>query len=421
MEHILYWLWLTLKNGMTPLRAEMLVRHFGTVENIYNAPDCSEVEGLDAGIALELRDKRLTKALGTYKRVRELGADVIPIDSPDYPEVLRNIPKSPYVLYIRGSVPDWDRLFTVGVVGTRRCSDYGKTVTRDICANLVENGAVIVSGMAVGIDSAAAWAALDAGGKTIAVLGSGIDVIYPKSNASLYGEICKNGCIISEYPPGSEPSRWKFPQRNRIIAALSCGVLVTEAAEGSGSLITAREALNIGRRLYAVPGEFFHESYYGDTTVIQRKARLINRAEDILEDLGGIPSGSGWSGLRNTSDAKPSDIMIAADAYRHEDGAELNEPKPNRADRTAQAKQNNENKRGRTADTEKTYSAAKIGGLSDFEKQILGALRENEASTDELARTLNVPVFRLNAALTMLELGSFVKRLPGNRFKLIIK
>ncbi len=393
MEHILYWLWLTLKNRMTPLKAERLIEHFGSVEGVYNAADYSEAGGLDIKLIAELADKRLTDAIKINERVNELGAAAVPIDSPDYPDALRNIPKPPHVLYIRGMIPNWNSLFMISVVGTRKCSQYGKTVTRDLCANLVNNGVTIVSGMADGIDSAAAWAAIDAGGKTIAVLGSGIDVIYPRTNASLYNEICRNGCVISEYPPGSPPSRWKFPQRNRIIAGLSKGVLVTEAAEGSGSLITAREALNVGRRLYAVPGGVFHESYDGETTVIQRKAKLINRAEYIIDDLGGAPHESAQTEWRSTAD-KLTDITAAP-------------PKRSALPRTE------------TKIVQKSAKAdEKYKNLSDIERKIVTAIEKKGMSADELSRELNTPVFRLNAALTMLELKSVLKRLPGNRFEI---
>ena len=393
MEHILYWLWLTLKNGITPLRAERLIGHFGSVEAVYDAEDYSEVGGLDIKVITELSDKRLTKAINTADRLRNEGAAAIPIDSADYPEALRNIPKAPSVIYIRGSVPDWDSLNILAVVGTRRCSNYGKTVTRDICAGLVRSGIVIVSGMAEGTDAAAAWAALNEGGKTIAVLVSGIDVIYPKSNASLYNEICRNGCVISEYSPGSGPSRWKFPQRNRIIAGLSRGVLVTEAAEGSGSLITAREALNVGRRLYAVPGDVFHESYSGETTVIQRKAKIITRAEDIIEDLGGLnTSETKW---RSVSD-NLADLTPATPAVTSSPRTEARIAPPEK----------------------KRVNAEKYKSLSDIERKIVDAVNEKSMNADELSRELNIPIFRLNAALTMLELNSIVKRAPGNRFEI---
>lgn len=390
MEHILYWLWLTLKNGITPLRAERLIDHFGSVEAVYDAADYSEVGGLDIKVITELSDKRLTKAINIADRLENEGAAAIPIDSADYPEALRNIPKAPSVIYIRGAVPDWNSLNMLAVVGTRRCSNYGKTVTRDICAGLVRSGVVIVSGMAEGIDAAAAWAAINEGGKTIAVLGSGIDVIYPKSNTSLYNEICRNGCVISEYPPGSGPSRWKFPQRNRIIAGLSRGVLVTEASEGSGSLITAREALNVGRRLYAVPGDVFHESYIGETTVIQRKAKIITRAEDIIKDLGGLNSAeTNWKSISDN----PVDLAPAVIFSPHTE-ARIAPPE------------------------KKRVNAEKYKKLSDIERKIVDAVNEKSMNADELSRELNTPVFRLNAALTMLELNSIVKRMPGNRFEI---
>ena len=396
MEHILYWLWLTLKGGATPTRIEMLLERFGSVEAVYSASDYSEVKELGARLLSELTDKRLTKAVNTVERAKKAGVEIVVYDSDDYPDILRNIPRPPCVLYIKGELLDWNSLFTIAVVGTRRLSTFGKTVTRGICSEFARRGVTVVSGMAEGIDAAAAWAALDEGGKTIAVLGSGIDVIYPKSNTSLYYEICRNGCVISEYPPGMPPSRWSFPERNRIIAGLSKGVLVTEAPEKSGSLITAREALHIGRRLFAVPGDVFNDSYVGDKNVIQLRAKLVNRAVDVLSDFG-VSSFPKPVVKRKTS---PVDIPVftqrAVEAVRPATRSAADEtPKP-------------EVKKKMPDDKD----------MTDDERAVAKLLLEKSMTANEIARALDKPVSKVNITLTMLELSMIVKRLPGNRFEI---
>jgi len=208
-----------------------------------------------------------------------------------YPSQLREIAQPPEVFYIRGHLPQ-DKP-TIAVVGTRRCTAYGRRATEHIVKGLIRAGVVIVSGMAEGIDTEAHKAALEAGGETVAVLGSGIDesVIYPKSNTGLAREIEKHGAVTSEFDPYAHSEAFYFPQRNRIISGLSLGVVVIEAREKSGALITANFALDQNREVFAVPGGIFWETSKGTNNLIQQGAKCVTRAEDILEELNlPIPS-----------------------------------------------------------------------------------------------------------------------------------
>lgn len=213
-----------------------------------------------------------------------------------YPKLLKEIPDPPQKLWVRGEIKKEDEK-AIAVVGARRATNYGREVTEELVNALVVAGLTIVSGMARGIDSCAHKAALEAGGRTIAVLGSGIDVIYPPENKKLYEEIAKAGAVISEFEPGTLPNAWNFPQRNRIIAGLSLGVLVCEAAEKSGSLITAGYAGEFGREVFAVPGPIYSKMSAGTAALIKDGAKLVYSTKDILDELGALPAAGFVLGL----------------------------------------------------------------------------------------------------------------------------
>lgn len=209
-----------------------------------------------------------------------------------YPKLLTEIPDPPEKLWVRGEIKKEDEK-AIAVVGARRATNYGREVTEELVGALVAASLTIVSGMARGIDSVAHKAALEAGGRTIAVLGSGIDIIYPPENKKLYEEITTNGAVISEFEPGTLPNAWNFPRRNRIIAGLALGVLVCEAAEKSGSLITAGYAGEFGREVFAVPGSIYSKMSAGTAALIKDGAKLAYSAKDILDELG-LPVSGGF-------------------------------------------------------------------------------------------------------------------------------
>lgn len=214
--------------------------------------------------------------------------ETLTLDDPRYPTLLKEIPDPPPVLYVEAHTPfdDLPLARAIAVVGTRRVTPYGEAVTRSIVRGLVEAGLAIVSGMALGVDSIAHQTALACGGTTIAVLGCGTDIIYPPRNAELYRAIARErGAIISELPPGTRPTSAQFPRRNRIVSGLSLGVVVIEGSEHSGSLITARLAAEQGRDVFAVPGPVTSPMSRAPAMLIKQGAKLVERAEDILEEL----------------------------------------------------------------------------------------------------------------------------------------
>lgn len=218
------------------------------------------------------------------KRTQKLGFKVITQDDSVYPELLKNIHDPPEHLYVKGEIKTEDSL-AFAVVGTRKFTNYGREAVEYLVPQLVAAGLTIVSGMARGIDAFAHQTAISAGGRTIAVLGSGINVVYPPENQELYEKISKNGAVISEYPLDFEPTNYSFPVRNRIISGMSLGTLVIEAGETSGALITAREALEQGREVFALPGSIFSPVSVGCLELIKSGAKLVRTAQDILEEL----------------------------------------------------------------------------------------------------------------------------------------
>jgi len=210
----------------------------------------------------------------------------ITLEDNGYPKILKEIHDPPKTLYIRGNFSKQDKI-AIGVVGTRGYTSYGKRATEDIAGSLAETGITIISGLAKGIDAFAHKAALDRGGRTIAVLGSAVDAnsVYPSCNRKLADKIEKNGAVISEYPSGIKSERWFFPQRNRIISGLSLGILVIEAPEKSGALITAMQAVEQNREVFAIPGPIYSQNSVGTNKLIQMGAKLVTCANDILEEL----------------------------------------------------------------------------------------------------------------------------------------
>lgn len=264
-----------------------LVEHFGSPQKVLSASfdELSTIPGLNKE-AITYLNKKTSKIdiREDLKRLAEFKAGIIHFRHPLYPANLQMIFSPPFLLYLRGELKKED-IDAVAIVGTRRATTYGKLITRRLARALAGKGVTIVSGLARGIDTAAHQGALDVGGRTIAVLGSGIDTIYPRENKKLAEEIARRGAVISEYPVGTQPNAIHFPQRNRIISGLSKGVLVAEAPSKSGALITANFALEQGREVFAVPGNITSPNSQGTNRLIKEGAKLVECAEDILEEL----------------------------------------------------------------------------------------------------------------------------------------
>lgn len=282
-----YWVGFSLIPGIGPVKAGRLLECFGGLEAAWWAASAElSRAGLDArtveAIVSRRRDIDLDREM---ERLDQQSVTVIPLDSSAYPERLRHIYGPPMVLYVKGQLRPEDE-WAVGVVGTRRATAYGREVVERIVPGLTRSGVTIVSGLAKGIDSYAHRVALEGGGRTIAVLGNGVDITYPAENARLAREIAENGAVVSEYPLGTSPEASNFPARNRIISGLSLGTLVVEAGDRSGALITADFALEQGREVFAVPGSILSRGSIGTNRLIQQSgAKLTVCADDILQEL----------------------------------------------------------------------------------------------------------------------------------------
>lgn len=286
-EDFFYWLALNLTSGVGSTLFKRLLERFKTPEAVFRAPvkELLKIEGLGEKVAEEIRKGPLEKAVEKeLKLLKEIGGTIITLEDEAYPERLKAIYDPSPLLYVRGELKKEDAL-AISIVGSRKTSPYGRWITEKVSQDLARHGVTIVSGMARGIDAVAHWGAISGGGRTLAVLGCGVDVIYPRENRNLFGQIIDHGAILSEFPMGSPPEGSHFPKRNRMISGLSLGVVVVQADAGSGSLITAGYALEQGREVFAIPGNVGAEGSRGTNQLIKEGAKLVESSEDILEEI----------------------------------------------------------------------------------------------------------------------------------------
>ena len=368
--NIIYWLWFTLKENITEKTRIALLERYKNAKNIYDAEKIDGIHNISDKAVDDLLDKSLDKANAVMHKIENMGGYIVTIEDEEYPPLLKNIYDPPCILYMIGEHINWEELLTITVVGTRTHDDYGRRATEHFARELAKMGATIVSGMARGIDSIAGITAIKTGGKTVAVLGSGLDVIYPPEHAGLYQSIRKNGVVITEYPPGTRPKRENFPRRNRIMAGLSYGILVTQAPEKSGALITANYAVENGRDLFVVPSDIFNIHSVGSNRLIRQGAKAVMTAEDITGEYPYIK-------------VTPLSEKIAKTSVRD---------KLKELDLTA---------------------------LNDLQVQIVKALNNEPMTSDEISRHTGVASFEVNSELMMLELQGIIKKISGNIYELI--
>ena len=285
-EALLFWIAVTRIEGLGIRGAHKVIEHFGSPQAAYMA-SLTELEscGVPARVAQAIfAQAGLKDAERVVQEVAKADCQLLAFDNEDYPPLLKQIPDAPLLLYVRGDVKVLSQ-HAVAMVGSRRPSAYGSSVAHRLAHDLAKRQLVLVSGLARGIDSAAHRGALEANGKTVAVLGSGLDVIYPRENKGLAGQIAKSGAVISEFPLGTGPTPENFPIRNRIISGLSLGVVVVEAAEYSGSLITARLAVDQNREVFAVPGNITSAQSFGPNHLIKQGAKLVDQWMDVVEEF----------------------------------------------------------------------------------------------------------------------------------------
>lgn len=286
-EDLFYWVALNSVPGVGSVFIKRLLDRFQTPEAVFQASmkELLEVEGLGVKVASEIRkgpsEQAVKKELSSLEKS---GGRIITLKDEVYPPRLRDIYDPPALLYLKGELKKEDEL-AVSIVGSRKTTPYGRWITEKISQTLVRYGVTIVSGMARGVDSVAHWGAISGGGRTLAVLGCGVDVVYPPENRNLFAKIIEQGAVLSEFPMGSPPEGGHFPKRNRIISGLSMGVVVVQAGPDSGSLITANYALEQGREVFAIPGNVGADGSRGTNRLIKDGAKLVESSEDILEEI----------------------------------------------------------------------------------------------------------------------------------------
>ena len=397
----IHWIWLAHRPGVSDRMKAILLEHFSDPEDIYFAEESAflGISGLTDHALEGLKDKSLTQAEEILAACDRKNLQILTFSDEDYPQRLKNIADPPIVLYYQGELPDFDNNALIAVVGTRKASPYGLAAAKRMGWQLAKCGGVVVSGMAFGIDGVAMQSALSAGGTVVGVLGCGADVVYPASNRQLFAEVAKFGCIMSEFPPGTPPVSWNFPKRNRIISGLSCGVLVVEAPEKSGALITAHQALEQGRDVFVVPGNIDVDTFVGS-----------NR---LLRD-GGILASHGWDVL-SEYEAQFPDKLHKDDAPVHlprEQSAEL--PKVAQKPLTLSKKAKSDKK---VIDKPKQSSYSDVNKeqprLSDSEKRIVSAIGTSPQLVDDVIAETGMAAAQVLPLLTVLEVRGVIKRLPG--------
>lgn len=416
-ENLISWIWLSLCCTPASVTFGKLIADFDTPEAIFEASP----EEIASCIGTRSRDYTLlcnkdqSEARRIYAFCKKFDVGLLPYGDERYPASLSQIYAPPVLLYYRGVLPDFDRHFFAAVVGSRHMSDYGKRATFHISCDLARAGAVIVSGMAVGIDGVALAGALAADAPTVAVIGSGIDVCYPPEHKTLAREIVKSGVVLTEYPPGSPPNFYHFPARNRIIAGLSAATLVIEGTEKSGSLITARHAKAEGRTVYALPGNVDSETSGVTTILLKDGARVLTSADDVIRDFEYLYPGelnpfllSEPFSVRTDEVLRRLDVALPRERrslFRRrekeapEDGAFGQQMPP--AEQTSREAEN--------------AAATKLLTLGETAKTLYARLPESGDCSIESLIGDDMPLRDVTKTLLRLEIAGLVDMLPGER------
>lgn len=422
---LLHWIWLAHRPGLSDRGRAALLQRFQDPEDIFYADrkTLAEVEGL-SGTGLEaLGDKSLDEAQSILKICRDKKLGILTFQDAAYPRRLRNISDPPAVLYYKGQIPDLESCPAIAVVGTRKASAYGLTTAKRMGYQIARCGGIVVSGMAYGIDGMATAGALTAGSPAVGVLGCGVDVVYPMSNRSLFRDMEEYGWLVSEFPPGYPPSRWTFPKRNRIISGMCNGVLVIEAPEKSGSLITARQAAEQGRDVFVVPGNIDLPSFQGSNQLLRDGAIMVSSGWEVVSEYEGLYPNSLRKELgqcRQT--AYPEEVQFAADSGKKYEKVAQDIQKPKQI-RNLKKKLDKIDKKDIDNTASRPYSVVDTDSipLSDEERSVIQILEQGERLVDDVIAQTGLPAGKLLSLLTMLELKGVVRRLPGKRIALQIR
>ena len=410
---LLHWIWLNHRPGLGPRMKAELLTHFRDPEEVYFADEERlKLLNLSPDARAALMDKRLDASEEILECCERKRLNILTIQDAAYPFRLKNIPDPPLVLYYKGQLPDFDGSPVIGVVGTRKASLYGLTVAKRMGYQIGKCGGLVVSGMAYGIDGMAMSGALTAGAKTVGVLGCGVDIVYPQSNRALFRDVEAYGCILSEFAPGQPAAKWTFPMRNRIISGLSCGVLVVEAPEKSGALITARLALEQGRDVFAVPGNIDMPTCIGSNGLLRDGAIMVSSGWDVISEYEAL-----FPDKIHREDAPSLQRAYPQELARQE---ETTPPKVAQTPRILDDKPHLKKileKKSIDKEPAEAYSDVNVDlpGLSEDERKVVSALRDGQRLVDDVIAETGMTTGKLLAVLTMLELKGVIRRLPGKQ------
>jgi len=409
MSVLKYWLWLSTLHGIGPRTAKILIDYFGSPKDVYFA---REKHYIAAGLTEKsdlnaLENKNLDRASRIWRNCDELDIRLLTIQDAEYPLRLLNIYDPPTVLYIKGRLPVIDEEAVIAMVGTRGATPYGLRVTEQLAYEVAKNGGLIASGLAEGIDTMAILGALRAGGKPLAVLGTGLDVYYPLKNRLLQDDVAHTGALISEYPPGTQGVRTNFPARNRIISGISVGVTIIEAPKKSGALITAARAMEQGRDVFVVPGNIDSVASEGSNELLKENYALaITSGLDILreyelvypqklrhcpkENSGTLSAGNALKAPENTASAEPVSQESTEKVVDNTDELEYIDLK------------------------------GQLEGLSEDELSIVSVMTGREMHIDDIIDLSGREPSRVLSALTALELKGYALSGRGRRYSLVV-
>lgn len=414
---LVHWIWFAHCPELSDWEKAKLLQHFGDPEDICcAAPEeiCSVVqlrrEALDA-----LKRRDLSQAQGILDLCERQRIGILTYQDAAYPERLKNIPDPPAVLYYKGVLPDFDGVPVIGIVGTRKASAYGLQVARRMGHEIGLCGGLVVSGLAAGVDAMAMTGALTAGTSAVGVLGCGIDIVYPKSNKLLFADTERYGCILSEFAPGTQPYKWNFPRRNRIISGLSCGVLVVEAPEISGALITARQAAEQGRDVFVVPGNIDNPACAGSNQLMRDGATPVSCGWDILGEYEALYPGK----IRKT-DPRAKQEKRESRSLCCEEKPTLSVAQKAVLPQKKEEVQKENDKKVIDKDGSASYSDVNdiLPKLSEEERKIVFALLDGMRLVDDVIAETGMTTGKVLAILTLLELKKIIVRHPGKRIGL---
>ena len=407
-----YWIWFSLLEEVNLTQKLDLLARFGDVDGIFNAPAIAlrAVEWMTKPILDELQERELVPASQAYKACKEQNIHLLPYTDARYPAALKNIPDPPVLLYYKGILPKFDAQPIIGVVGTRRATAYGRNMAQFFSRQIAACGGLVISGGAKGVDTMAIRGGLEAGKPVLIVVASGLDIVYPAENKALFAKVEETGCIFSEYAPGTPALKWQFPQRNRIVSGIANGVLVVEAPEKSGALITARQAKKYHKDVFVVPANLDLESAKGSNALLQEKAIAAYSGWDVIgkyeKDYPGVVQKD--DGLKIVC---PLDFVFTA------------EEKPvsrlgNRVAKQPVAEVKDKKSIDNTPASEYIGIETADTDLTPDEQEILNCLGKEPVFIDQIVARLGKPSGKVMATITMLVMQGKVVQHSGKRVSL---